>query len=425
MTARWLHSLFGKQYQRVTTSRRRTGPLAVECLETRELPAASLTAVLTPDGLLRVEGTEFADTIHVRQDAGRISIVNAEIAMATGVHASVEAAQIRKIEVFGLGGDDVVRMDQGTQAIALPTLLDGGAGNDILCGGAGTDTFAVGNSERERVFGFGASDLLAFTHPEQVRKSAVRADGQVVQLLTNDSLFLDGSPILSKIKDFAMADTWLFALRGDGVLMRTEDGQPGTWVTLSGNIAQLAVTPDAQGQVAAFIRDNDGWVYQLATTGQQRSPHTRAKQMLVAPDANSQSALFIRDTDGWVYKLTTAGWQWDENRIPITQMVVAPDASGHDALFTLNRDGWICQMTPSGWQWTATSKPVTKILLAPDTSGQVALVIQDRDNWLCKLTSSGWIGMGTTKPVAEWSWLRTQAAKKLCSFAMATVQCIN
>lgn len=260
MTARWLQSLFCKKYQRVT-SRRSTAPLAVESLETRELPAASLTAALTPDGLLRVEGTDLADTIHVRQDAGRISVVNAEIAMATGVHSSVEATLIRKIEVVGLGGDDFIRMDQGTQAIALPTLLDGGAGNDILSGGARADAFRIGTLEADRVLDFGTSDRLE-SSSGSTHETAVAEHGDSLFVQTSDGYLYrytastGGWQILS-------SSVTRFQLCKDGTLYWLEGGSAGRLYVMpaGGNYSQIATS------VAAFHVDSPNELFTLKRDG--------------------------------------------------------------------------------------------------------------------------------------------------------------
>src|SRR5262245_30380216 len=123
--------------QKAPARRRAWRPaLSVESLEERELMASHLTATLQ-SGQLRVEGTRGNDTIHVRQDAGSISVGGISIITPAGPVRRVEAGSVSSIEVYGLAGNDVIRLDRGAQALTTPTLLDGGAGNDTLAGGAG------------------------------------------------------------------------------------------------------------------------------------------------------------------------------------------------------------------------------------------------------------------------------------------------
>src|SRR5262249_11473748 len=81
--------------------------LGIEALETRELMAASLTASLS-GGLLRIEGTEGADSINVRKINDQISVEGIDILFGGVRTPSVSASQVSRLEVFSLGGDDVI-----------------------------------------------------------------------------------------------------------------------------------------------------------------------------------------------------------------------------------------------------------------------------------------------------------------------------
>lgn len=113
--------------------------LAVERLESRELPATHLTATLSATGTLRVEGTDAADTIHVRQSAGLVSVTGIDIDTPAGPAAAVSVARVHRVEVFALGGNDLVWLDANVGG-----WLDGGDGNDTVLGGAGADTVLGG-----------------------------------------------------------------------------------------------------------------------------------------------------------------------------------------------------------------------------------------------------------------------------------------
>jgi hypothetical protein len=236
--------------------------LSVEALENRELPAlvgidmglvignvntstsAGMTATLQ-NGVLRVQGTDGADNISVRQDAGAISVVSTvdigpfhqpgkydigmlstwsasvPIQTATGTTDQVPASTVQRIEVFGLEGNDVIQLDQGSQPITVPALLDGGSGNDYLAAGTGPTTFRVGNNEADVVANFRDGDQLAFSQPTQVVKWQLRGGkvSSVVFLGKDNVLYQGGQALLSDVRDFAVArDNTLYALTRSGLL---------------------------------------------------------------------------------------------------------------------------------------------------------------------------------------------------------------
>jgi hypothetical protein len=73
-----------------------------DVLESRELMAASLTASFA-NGLLKIEGTEKADVIKVRESNGIagtfISVDNCKISVNGKLQGSVNAFSVNKIEV--------------------------------------------------------------------------------------------------------------------------------------------------------------------------------------------------------------------------------------------------------------------------------------------------------------------------------------
>jgi hypothetical protein len=69
------------------SGRRRYRP-GLDALETRNLLASSLTATLS-SGLLTVEGTPGADTIHIRQSNNQISVDGVNISIGSTTQSSV------------------------------------------------------------------------------------------------------------------------------------------------------------------------------------------------------------------------------------------------------------------------------------------------------------------------------------------------
>jgi hypothetical protein len=104
-----------------------------EPLEDRRLMATLPTATLT-SGVLTVSGTEAADMLVFNQSAGRLSI--------SGISNTFAASQVSKIVVDGKGGNDQILLNseaRGSQPIQIPSVLHGGAGDDVIIGSAAAD----------------------------------------------------------------------------------------------------------------------------------------------------------------------------------------------------------------------------------------------------------------------------------------------
>src|SRR5690348_12764821 len=125
------------------TGRKHSFRPTLECLEERTLLTAQLSASLS-SGLLRIEGSAYADTIVVREINNRISVDGVKISVAGRGQASVSAASVSRIEVFGNGGNDRIFLNsqavRGQQALTRPVTVWGGAGNDLVVAGQGTET---------------------------------------------------------------------------------------------------------------------------------------------------------------------------------------------------------------------------------------------------------------------------------------------
>ncbi|MCI0460468.1 MAG: hypothetical protein L0Z62_26235 [Gemmataceae bacterium] len=115
--------------------------LAVEALEDRLTPAASLIASLVGD-VLNIEGTDGPDRIVLWLQGGRLEVQGQSIETASGPAASVAARDVRQVVVNALDGDDVVSLNQdlwGSEALPAAAVIEGGPGNDYLAGGPGND----------------------------------------------------------------------------------------------------------------------------------------------------------------------------------------------------------------------------------------------------------------------------------------------
>jgi Ca2+-binding RTX toxin-like protein len=138
--------------------------LRLDSLEPRAVPAGELTATLSlVDGVLRIEGTPGDDQIHVRHDNGTIRVDGINITL-TGDDSpttapSVARGRVARIEVQSLDGHDVVEMHDTPLPgeVAVPMVIDGGAGNDAIAGGQANDTL-IGGLGDDSLAGRGGHD---------------------------------------------------------------------------------------------------------------------------------------------------------------------------------------------------------------------------------------------------------------------------
>ena len=138
-----------------------------EPLETRQMLSATLK-----NGVLTVEGTELADVIAISQDKTNVRVNE------NGKATAFKASSVKSVVVNGRGGDDQLL---GRTNLQKPMTLRGGAGNDILVGGAKGDVFEVA-----RLAGIMAtkrtSELIPLCHPLGLDSAAV--DFEVVNETT-------------------------------------------------------------------------------------------------------------------------------------------------------------------------------------------------------------------------------------------------
>lgn len=101
---------------------------ALETLESREVPAASLAA----SGILTVRGTAAADHMVLQEDPAS----NTTIVLVNGVQQNFLSSRITRIDVFGYAGNDVI---DASGIISDVVREFGGNGNDRLVGGGQND----------------------------------------------------------------------------------------------------------------------------------------------------------------------------------------------------------------------------------------------------------------------------------------------
>ena len=123
-----------------------------EPLEARQLLSASLVG-----STLIITGTPKADIIVLSQDATNV-YVNENGALPE----VFTAAQVQLVAIdLGAGNDQVsLQKKNGSQALRIPAVISGGAGNDFMRGGAANDTLSGGAGDDTLDGGAGADSFV-------------------------------------------------------------------------------------------------------------------------------------------------------------------------------------------------------------------------------------------------------------------------
>jgi uncharacterized protein YkwD len=135
----------------------------VECLEDRTLMASHLTATLE-GGLLRIVGTNGNDRIVVGQQNNHISVEGIVIHVrGRSPVKSVNARDVSRIQVLGLGGDDTIILGgsarRGPDALVKPTIVWGGPGKDRIWGDMGRNTI-YGQQGNDQIWSRSGHDTI-------------------------------------------------------------------------------------------------------------------------------------------------------------------------------------------------------------------------------------------------------------------------
>jgi Ca2+-binding RTX toxin-like protein len=112
---------------------------SLETLGERVLPA--VTATLAANGVLTVMGDALDNVITVSRDTAGTILVNSGAVTVQG--GTPTPANTRLIQIFGLGGNDKLSLDE-TNGRLPGADIDGGLGNDTITGGSGIDVLTGG-----------------------------------------------------------------------------------------------------------------------------------------------------------------------------------------------------------------------------------------------------------------------------------------
>ncbi len=142
--------------------RRRIGPvlataaIAGGTMLTTAGAASAATVATFSGGALSVSGDSLNNTIAISRNAAGTILVNGGAVQVKGDTPTV--ANTTQISVFGLGGNDVVTINETHGALPRANLF-GGEGNDVLTGGSANDQL-FGQGGNDTLVGKGGSDLL-------------------------------------------------------------------------------------------------------------------------------------------------------------------------------------------------------------------------------------------------------------------------
>jgi hypothetical protein len=126
-------------------------PSLLEALEGRQMLSVSVAR-----GTLTVTGTSGDDTIVVSQDPTRKSTFRISV---NGALSGVDQVGVRRINISGLEGNDLISVDPTYGEITLPVNVAGGSGNDTIIGGSGSDLLQGGRGN-DVLSGGAAGDVL-------------------------------------------------------------------------------------------------------------------------------------------------------------------------------------------------------------------------------------------------------------------------
>jgi Ca2+-binding RTX toxin-like protein len=156
---------------------------AATALAGAAVPAQAAVTASFSAGVLSVNGDAAANTITISRDAAGKILVNGGAVSVIGGTPTV--ANTTLIRVFGLGGSDVISLNEASGALPASNLF-GGTENDTLTGGSGGDQL-FGQAGNDTLLGKGGFDFL-FGGTENDTLTGGDADDQVFGQSGNDRM---------------------------------------------------------------------------------------------------------------------------------------------------------------------------------------------------------------------------------------------
>ena len=132
---------------------------SVAALSSAPAANAAVVPTWTQTGSLTVQGDAAANEIIIGRDQLGVISVNGQVPLAGGVPGSFPTVlNVETMAVLGVGGDDVLRMDETNGPLPAVQMF-GGVGNDTIIGGSGADQL-FGQDGNDTANGFAGDDTI-------------------------------------------------------------------------------------------------------------------------------------------------------------------------------------------------------------------------------------------------------------------------
>jgi Ca2+-binding RTX toxin-like protein len=228
-------------------------------------PASAATTATFSSGVLTVFGDASGNSIAISRDAAGKILVNGGAVAVVGGTPTV--ANTVRIQVFGLGADDVITLSEVNGALPAASLF-GGDGNDTLTGGSGADQL-FGQSGNDALLGKGGPDLL-FGGSENDTMTGGDADDQVFGQAGDDRMIWnpgddtdlnEGGDGVDTVEVNGGNGAEQFTTTANGTRVRVDRATPAPFAIDIGTSENLVVNANggddgfaATGNLAALIK---------------------------------------------------------------------------------------------------------------------------------------------------------------------------
>ncbi len=226
----------------------------------------SVNAAFLPGaGVLSVLGDAAGNNIVASRNAAGTILINGGAVPVVGGTPTV--ANTALIQMFGLGGNDTLALDEANGALPRANLF-GGAGNDVLTGGAGGDLL-FGQGDNDTLLGKGGADFLFGGAGDDVLTGG-DADDQMFGEAGNDRLIWNPGDDTDLFEGGSGTDTAevnggngaeVFTVTANGARVRFDRLDPAPFSLDIGTTENLVVNMNggddsfsATGNLAALIK---------------------------------------------------------------------------------------------------------------------------------------------------------------------------
>ena len=221
--------------------------------------AANGPTALFAFGSLTVVGSSQDDVIAISRDAAGTILVNGGAVPVFGGTPTV--ANTRSISLIGMGGHDVLRLDEANGALPKATII-GGSGNDTLGGGSAGDLL-IGQSGNDTLDAKGGTDRL-FGGLDNDTLTGGDADDQAFGEAGDDAMIWNPGDDTDLNEGGAGVDTTIvnggggaeqFAATANGTRVRFDRLDPAPFAVDMGSTEKLAL--NANGGDDSFATTGD------------------------------------------------------------------------------------------------------------------------------------------------------------------------